>query len=46
MAASRASFETRLTVLLRMRMVFDGIKNAPHPEEARSAVAKDARAIA
>jgi len=45
MAASRASFETRLTVLLRMRMVFDDIKNAPHPE-ARSAVAKDARAIA
>jgi hypothetical protein len=38
-----ASFETRLTALLRMRGVGGGIKKNPHPEEARSAVSKDAR---
>jgi hypothetical protein len=38
-----ASFETRLTALLRMRGVGDGMKKIPYPEEAQSAVSKDAR---
>jgi hypothetical protein len=40
---SPASFETRLTTLLRMTAAVGWHKEFRHPEEARSAVSKDAR---
>src|SRR5437016_3035649 len=49
MQGGLASFETRgrhpPAALLRMTYVFDGIKDNRHPEEARSAVSKDARRL-
>jgi hypothetical protein len=38
-----AHFETRLTALLSVRKIEDGIKEGPHPEEAVLSLSKGGR---